>query len=276
MGRPAALQQQAGTQPPAGACSCGPETATDFRMQPAAGTLPANAAVTFTASFQPRVESSMSRFARFRLRVQPCDREGVSHLPSPRIRGAMSPEGEQGSASLRHGATEAAACPREPVVAQPGNRAAGGAAMQSVVALMLGCSPLAGPCASSAAVEVTLEGLALPAPRLETEPPVLQGCMRLAAGQARAPCWSLAPSIVPAASMLRQQVLTQWAACAPGSDSKSNLTNPKLRSVESHSQLLAAHMKPVVMCRRRSWSSSSATAARQPHQPGGATQAPWA
>ena len=183
--RPAAFQQREGTQPTAGARSRSPEPAADFRMQPAAGTLPANAAVTFTASFQPRVESTVSAFARFRLLVQPGDREGASHLLLPRIRGALSPKGQQGREVLRTDATDASGCPCMPEVAQSGNNAAGGAAARSADALAPGFSPLAGSCAGSAAVEVTLEGLALPAPRLEAEPPVLQGCMRLAAGQAR-------------------------------------------------------------------------------------------
>lgn len=200
-----ALQQQAGTQPRPNP----PETAADFHMQPAAGTLPANAAATFTASFQPRLESRVSAFARFRLRVQPGDREGVSRLPSPHIRGASLMEKQQGSASLSSGATEAAACPCMPALAQPLDNAAGRAATRSADAIVPGCSPLAGPCAGSAAVEVTLEGLALPAPLLEAEPPVLQGCVRLAAGQARAPCSSRASCAVPAASMLRRQVLMQ-------------------------------------------------------------------
>ena len=278
--RPAALQLRAGTQPTAGACSCGPETAADFRMQPAAGTLPANAAVTFTASFHPHLESGVSAFARFKLRVQPCNREGVSHVPSPLIGGAFLPEGQQGSALLRSDAMDASPC--VPVVAQPVVRkAAGRAAACSADTIVLGCSPLAGPCAGSVAVEVTLEGLALPAPRLEAEPPVLQGCVRLAAGQARTPCSSCASRIVLAASMLRQQVLTQWALCAPGSSNKWTHMNCKLhnaavlqyKSIPFLQQLLAAHNKPATTRRPRIWSSSSATAAPQPHQSTGAT---WA
>ena len=236
--RPAALQQRAGTQPTADACSCAPETAADFRMQPAAGTLPANAAVTFTASFQPRLESSVSAFARFMLRVQPGDSDCASHLPLPLIRGALLPEG---SALLRSDAMDAAGCPCVPVVAQPVvTKAAGGAAARCADTIVPGCFPLAGLCASSAAVEVTLEGLALPAPRLEAELPVLQGCVRMAAGQARTPCSSCASRIVPAASMLRQQVLTQWAFCAPGSSNKWTHMNCKLHNAAVSQQLLAA------------------------------------
>ena len=231
--RKAALQQQAGTQPPAGLHFNGPETAADFCMQPAAGTLPANAAVTFTASFQPRLDSRVSAFARFRLRMQPGDRESLGDLPSPRIRGASSPEGQQERASLRSSATEAAACPCMPAVAQPINNAAGEAATRSGGATLPGCSSLAGPCAGSAAVEVTLEGLALPAPHLEAEPPVLQGCVRLAAGQALTPCSSRASCVVLTASMLSRQVLTQQAACASGS--RLDPTNTKLHiALQSH------------------------------------------
>ena len=200
---PAASQQREGTQPTAGACSRAPETAADFRMQPAAGTLPANAAVTFTASFQPRVESRVSAFARFRLRVQPGDRESVSHLPSPRMKGTSSPEGQQESA-LRGDTSDAAGCPCVPEVAQRFMNAADGAATRSADAIVPGWSPLAGPRARSAAVEVTLEGLALPASGVEAEPPVLRGCVRLAAGQAHVPCSDRALCAVPAATMLRQ------------------------------------------------------------------------
>ena len=176
----AEVQQRADMQPAAGTRASDDEVGADFWIQPAVGTLPASTAVTFTASFQPHAEGSVSAFARFWLRVQPSN----TYVAMPGIRGATSAEGQQASALLRSGPPESAACACEPVVAQGQGAAADRAAMRSAKSM---CPSLARQCAGGADVEVTLEGLALPAPRLEAELPVLQCCARLAAGQVLAP-----------------------------------------------------------------------------------------
>lgn len=139
-----------------------------FSMRPAAGTLPASAAMSFAAVFEPRDARGESTTARFRLVVGPALAQEVlqgAALPALRMPTARAPAAVRAS--------------NQPD-AEPSGRVPLAPAQAVGRPLAVAHTPLQPVCGANITVE--LEGLALPAPQLEAEPAVLH-CLGLTVGQ---------------------------------------------------------------------------------------------
>lgn len=148
--------------------SAGVSHAGSFSMRPAAGTLPASAAMSFAAVFEPRGARGEPTTARFCLVVGPAlAREGLQGAALPALRAPTAHAPAAVQVSNQPDAEPSGQAPLAPAQAVRQPRAGAHAPLQP---------------ACGANITVELEGLALPAPQLEAEPAVLH-CLVLTVGQ---------------------------------------------------------------------------------------------